>query len=254
MRLLDTFSGIGGFSLGLERAGFKTIAFCEINPYAQKVLRKHWPEVPIYDDIEGLTAERLARDGITGIECITGGFPCQDISLLGKQEGIEGDRSGLWAQLCRLIGELQPRVAILENVTALLSGGNGNWFGRVLGDLAEIGYDCQWECIPASSVGAWHSRERIWIIAYPRCKGLEGSSEAGDDQSEGPQPRYEFASRCSRVQGAEWETDTGVLRVANGIPNRIHRITGLGNAIVPQIAQLIGEEIIEYERSQDGLL
>ena len=254
MRLLDTFSGIGGFSLGLERAGFETIAFCEINEYAQKVLAKHWPEVPIYGDIKGLTAERLASDGIANIDAITGGFPCQDISNLGSQEGIEGERSGLWKELCRLISELQPRVAVLENVTALLSGGDGGWFGDVIGDLAKIGYDCQWECIPASAVGAWHTRERIWIIAYPRSPRLEGSSEAGNDSEEGTKPRYEFAARCSRVSGREWATDSGVLRVANGIPHRIHRITGLGNAIVPQIAQIIGEEIIEYERSQDGIL
>ena len=141
MRLLDTFSGIGGFSLGLERAGFETIAFCEINEYAQKVLAKHWPEVPIYGDIKGLTAKRLASDGIANIDTNTGGFPCQDISNLGSQEGIEGERSGLWKELCRLISELQPRVAVLETVTALLSGGEGGWFGEVIGALAINGND-----------------------------------------------------------------------------------------------------------------
>ena len=253
MRVLDTFSGIGGFSLGLERAGFETVAFCEINPYAQKVLRKHWPEVPVYDDISGLTASRLAGDGITGIDCITGGFPCQDISFLGRQKGIEGERSGLWKQLCRLIGELQPKVAIMENVTALLSGGDGEWFGRIIGDLAEVGYDCQWECISASSIGAWHTRERIWIVAYPSSEGLEGSSEAGNDSGEGPKPRYQFASRCSGVSREVWASDAGVLRVADGISNRIHRIGGLGNAIVPQIATILGEAIIEWEQS-NGVL
>jgi len=174
MKVLDLFAGIGGFTLGLERAGFETVAFCEIEPYAQKVLQKNWPEVPIYDDVRQLTAERLAADGI-GVDVITGGFPCQDISLAGRQAGIEGERSGLWGEIARLISELQPRYAIMENVTNLISGDSGRWFGRVLGDLAEIGYDAEWHCIPASAIGAHHHRDRVWIICYPREVLLENS-------------------------------------------------------------------------------
>lgn len=167
MRVLDLFAGIGGFTIGLERAGFETVAFCEIEPYAQKVLRKNWPEVPIYDDVRTITADRLASDGI-GVDVITGGFPCQDISVAGNQAGIQdGTRSGLWSECARLLGELQPRYAIFENVTNLLNGERGDWFKRVLWDISEVGYDAEWHCIPASELGAHHHRDRVWIIAYP---------------------------------------------------------------------------------------
>jgi DNA (cytosine-5)-methyltransferase 1 len=120
MNVLDLFSGIGGFSLGLERVGMRTVAFCEIEPFQRAVLAKHWPGVPIYNDVRELSAERLRADGIT-VDVICGGFPCQDISNAGRQAGIQGKRSGLWAELCRLIGELRPRYAIVENVANLLA-------------------------------------------------------------------------------------------------------------------------------------
>ena len=168
MRVLDLFAGIGGFTLGLERAGFETVAFCEIEPYAQKVLRKNWPEVPIYDDVRTITADRLISDGIR-VDVITGGFPCQDISVAGNQAGIaDGTRSGLWSECARLIGELRPRYAIFENVTNLLNGERGAWFKRVLWDISALGYDAEWHCIPASELGAHHHRDRVWIICYPR--------------------------------------------------------------------------------------
>ena len=182
MKVLDLFSGIGGFSLGLERAGFETVAFCEIEEYPRKVLKKHWPDVPIYEDVRNVTREQLEADGIGRIDVITGGFPCQDISVAGKQAGITGERSGLWGELARIISEVRPRYAIVENVTALLSGDRGGWFGRVLGDLAEIGYDCEWHCIPASELGAHHHRDRVWIIAYPDNDGLQKrENEQGPD-------------------------------------------------------------------------
>ena len=163
MKILDLFAGIGGFSLGLEKTGkFETVAFCEIEPYCQKVLSKHWPGVRIYDDVRELTGEKLRADGIT-VDVITGGFPCQDISVAGRGAGIEGERSGLWSEIARLIGELRPRYAIMENVSALL----GRGMDTVLGDLSQIGYDAEWHCIPASHLGAPHQRDRIWIIAYP---------------------------------------------------------------------------------------
>ncbi len=162
MKVLDLFSGIGGFSLGLERAGFQTVAFCEIESYCQAVLRKHWPDVPVYDDVRTLSVGRLAADGIFP-DVICGGFPCQDISVAGTRVGIEGERSGLWHEYARLIGELRPRFAIVENVSALLSRG----MDVVLGSLASLGYDAEWHCIPATAVGAPHRRDRIWIVAYP---------------------------------------------------------------------------------------
>ena len=188
MRVLDLFSGIGGFSLGLERAGMETVAFCEIEPFCQKVLKKHWPEVPIYNDVREITNDRLESDGIRGIDVICGGFPCQDISVAGKQAGITGERSGLWSEMCRIIDDIRPRYAIMENVTALISGDRGRWFGRVLGDLAEIGFDAEWHCIPASELGAHHHRDRVWIIAYPKGCGSQGqqpSRSGGESDSKG---------------------------------------------------------------------
>ena len=170
MKVLDLFSGIGGFSLGLERAGMETVAFCEIEPFPRAVLKKHWPEVLCYEDVRTLTAARLAADGINEIDVICGGFPCQDLSLAGRMVGMDGTRSGLWSEIARLIGELRPRYAIMENVANLLSGPagrSGEWFGRVLGDLASLGYDAEWHCIPAGNLGAPHERDRVWIVAYP---------------------------------------------------------------------------------------
>ena len=164
LRVLDLFSGIGGFSLGLERTGgFETVAFCEIEDYPRRVLAKHWPGVPCYDDVRTLTADALRRDGIA-VDVICGGFPCQDVSFAGKRAGLEGARSGLWREYARLIGELRPRFVIVENVPGLLNLG----MGAVLGDLASLGYDATWDCIPASAVGAPHRRDRVWIIANAR--------------------------------------------------------------------------------------
>src|SRR5215207_7570391 len=135
LRVLDLFSGIGGFSLGLERTGgFRTVALCEIDPFCRRVLKKHWPGVPCYHDVRELTAERLAADGI-GVDVICGGFPCQDISVAGKRAGLDGERSGLWSEIARLSCELRPQFLIVENVSALL----GDGLERLLGDLAEIG-------------------------------------------------------------------------------------------------------------------
>ncbi len=268
MQVLDLFAGIGGFTLGLERAGFKTVAFCEIEPYAQKVLSKNWPGVPIYDDIRTITADRLVSDGI-GVDVITGGFPCQDISLAGNQAGIEGERSGLWTECARLIGELRPRYAIFENVTNLLNGERGDWFKRVLWDISALGYDAEWHCIPASELGAHHRRDRVWIVAYPNefrleehghsqsehaiqgCKdvaypsreGLQGSEKTRNDGEDGKKPRNQLLTRLSGVQGRIWETEPDVGRVANGVPARSHRLKCLGNAVVPPIPELIGRAI-----------
>lgn len=189
LKVLDIFSGIGGFSLGLERTGgFETIAFCEIEEFPRRVLAKHWPNVPCYRDVRDLTAERLAADGIA-VDVITGGFPCQDVSSAGRRAGIgEGTRSGLYADVIRLARDLRPKFVILENVAGLLSGPSeqpGGWFGRVLGDLAEIGFDAEWEIIPAAALGAIHLRERVWIVAYPHENGLRGSATVRvDDQNE----------------------------------------------------------------------
>lgn len=249
MKVLDLFSGIGGFSLGLERAGMETVAFCEIEEYPRKVLAKHWPDIPIYEDVRELTGERLRADGVSPT-VITGGFPCQDISVAGKQAGIgEGTRSGLWSEVARLISEIQPRYAIMENVTALISGDSGRWFGRVLGDLAEIGYDCEWHCIPAHFAGLPHNRDRIWIISYPHGQGLEGCQVAGSPQGEWQERAKQFRAMAEGlVRVSDPAGSTG--GISYGVRNRIHRLKGLGNAVVPQIPEIIGRAIMEVEQSR----
>lgn len=147
LRLLSLFAGIGGFDLGAEMTGrFETVAFCEINPFARDVLAKHWPNVPCFPDVTKLT-----KDQINGpIDAICAGFPCQDLSFAGKGAGIEGARSGLWSEVVRLVGEIRPAIVMLENVPAILVRG----LGRVLSDLAQIGYNAFWDCIRASDLGA----------------------------------------------------------------------------------------------------
>ena len=160
-RILDLFSGIGGFSLGLERAGMRTVAFCERDGYARRVLKKHWPTAWLYEDVTTLTRKRLNSDGIFP-NVVCGGFPCQDISTAGKGAGITGSRSGLWKEIVRLVREIRPRYVIAENVSALRSKG----LNVVLSDLASVGYDAEWHCIPASAINAPHRRDRVWVMAY----------------------------------------------------------------------------------------
>ena len=162
LRVLDLFSGIGGFSIGLEKTGgFETVAFCEIEAFQRRVLERHWPGVPIFHDVRELSSQHLTAAGVV-VDVICGGFPCQDISVAGKGAGLEGARSGLWREFARLIGELRPAYVIVENVSALLARG----LGDILGDLAALGYDAEWHCIPASAIGAPHRRDRVWIVAY----------------------------------------------------------------------------------------
>lgn len=251
LRVLDLFSGIGGFSLGLERTGgFETVAFCEIEEFPRKVLRKHWPEVPIYEDVRTLTADVLERDGIA-VDVITGGFPCQDISTAGKQAGIgEGTRSGLWSEIVRLTRELSPRYVIVENVANLLSGPSekrGGWFGRVLGDLAECGYDAEWENIPASALGAPHRRERVWIVAHPP-KVRNASQLLGKKYSQGYACWKAGASMLPPYNPrVEPRNGDFTLRNGNGFPEFLGQLNGYGNAVVPQIPEMIGRAILEAE-------
>lgn len=232
LRVLDLFSGIGGFSLGLERAGgFKTVAFCEIEDYPRRVLAKHWPEVPIYHDVRELTADTLRRDGIA-VDVICGGFPCQDLSIAGKQAGIDGERSGLWSEIARLTGEIQPRFVLVENVSELLRLG----MGRVLGDLASLGFDAEWHCIPASAIGAPICRDRVWLVAWPMQNGFQGWGQHAE----------KFIGEASLVASKVWGSlpVPRLYRSRNGIPDLVDRLAGIGNAVVPQIPELIGRAIL----------
>jgi DNA (cytosine-5)-methyltransferase 1 len=227
MNVLDLFSGIGGFSLGLERAGMKTIAFCEVDPKCRQVLRKHWPAVPIYEDIRSLNIKDISEP----IDVICGGFPCQDISFAGRGAGLQGERSGLWWEFHRIIKEAKPKWIIIENVSALRSRG----LDQVLRSLSEVGYDAEWYCISASSLGAPHQRDRVWIVAYPHSTQCEGRSLSSRI--------YQEHSNISS-QGW-WKVEPQVDRVADGLPGRVVRLKQLGNAVVPQIPELIGRSILQ---------
>lgn len=321
LKHLDLFSGIGGFSLGLEATGgFKTVAFCEIDTYCQKVLSKHWPDVPVHSDIRGLEYNGA-------VDIITGGYPCQPFSVAGKQRGKEDPRH-LWPEMFRIIREVKPRWLIAENVEGHIKLG----LDSVLDDLEGAGYTCWPFIIPACAVGAPHRRNRIWIIANARCKqqrrkSVRFSAELFNGSAQGQQPetRNRFADLCEafpntqhdgsfattqqrsngeaipdntqgqnstwqfegiytsrnvadtaseRQQGQgelkqpmretqngegqanlpksisfnnQWAVEPAVGRVANGIPNRVDRLRALGNAVVPQIPELIGHAILEYE-------
>ena len=268
LSVLDLFSGIGGFSLGLERAthdgeikGFQTAAFCEIEEFPRRVLAKHWPEVPCYNDVRTLTAEQLVRDGIGTIDVITGGFPCQDISTAGKQAGIgEGTRSGLWSEIVRLACELRPQFIIVENVANLLRGPSerpGAWFGRVLGDLAECGYDAEWENIPAGAMLHEHRRERVWMVAYSD-KIVRPILEESFKIRSSREYSSRMGERCfhrppsiSVPMGQLYANPGGGKpRNDDGLSEGMDRIGACGNAVVPQIPELIGRAILEVVNSR----
>jgi len=272
MRVLDLFSGIGGFSIGLERAGMTTVAFCEIDPYCCAVLKKHWPEVPIYGDVR--TIPRIG-----GIDVICGGFPCQPFSHAGKQLGAEDDRH-LWPAMLEVIKREQPTWVIGENVIGLI----GMELDTVMADLEGAGYACRTFAIPALAVDAPHRRDRLWIVGYSNSQQLnvgvprsreKGSSAAtservlhvgdashgaddvadtncergcgGDDQRE---DAMDADPRSESIRGsyARWGAESGMGRVAYGVPNRAHRLRALGNAVVPQIPEMIGRAIMEIQK------
>jgi DNA (cytosine-5)-methyltransferase 1 len=244
LKTLDLFSGIGGFSLGLERTGgFETVAFCEIEEFPRRVLAKHWPEVPCYHDVRELSAERLAADGIS-VDGICGGFPCQDASVAntsGDRAGIDGARTGLWSEIKRLAVELRPGFILLENVPGLLSAG----FGRVLGDLAEIGYDAEWNCLPARALGLPHRRERLWVLAYPSGSGWAGYFE-GQGILEPAASALAFAGHDASDAWRVLDRDLHGIRSVHGFPVSVERrrVKALGNSIVPQIPEMIGRAIL----------
>ena len=253
MKHLDLFSGIGGFALAARWAGWRTIGFCEIDSYCQKVLKKNFPDVPIVSDIHDVTAESFSeRPGI-----VTGGFPCQPFSIAGKQKGAADDRY-LWPQMLRVIKEYKPTWVIAENVAHIVKMELDN----VLSDLEAADYSTWPVKIPACGIGAPHRRMRVWIVAYAnsqrqsqseRCiceqrQRVKHSSQVMAD-SEGNLPsesrfawerRSRFNDNCisnGNGYGANhWESEPAVGRVANGIPQRVDRLRGLGNAIVPQVA------------------
>jgi len=259
------FAGIGGFDLGFERAGFEIRWQVEIDPFCRAVLAKHWPGVRRYDDV------RTVNGDLEPVDVICGGFPCQPHSLAGARGGAADERD-LWPEFSRLIRELEPRWVVAENVPGLLSSDAGRFFGTVLGDLAACGYDAEWDCLPASAFGAPHRRDRVWIVAYPARAGwgtrrTEWPRTAGgralpdaarpsdhaeyvaDAECVGGQvsPARLFTAEHEFERAAWWESEPDVGRLAHGVSARVDRLRGLGNSIVPQIAEWIARRILEAE-------
>ena len=285
------FSGIGGIDLGLERAGMTCAWQVEIDPWCRQVLTKHWPNVRRYEDVSA-----VGGDTLEPVELIAGGFPCQDVSVAGQRAGIQdGNRSGLWSEFHRIIREQRPRFGFVENVPGLLTIG----MGRVLGDLADIGYDAEWEVLSAADVGAPHLRKRVFIVAHTQivqCNGRNDNSricqqggtvskfgnrsrtkDVADAISNATGATYRSSGRSSEqrwddesvgqrdtvgshtgdgsadVSDAQrerenwWTTEPDVGRVANGVPRRVDRLKGLGNAVVPQCAEWVGRKIVSSE-------
>jgi DNA (cytosine-5)-methyltransferase 1 len=221
------FAGIGGFDLGLERAGMRIIWQCDSDEFCRRVLARHWPDVPRYEDVRAIDAQAVPPN------VLAGGFPCQDLSIAGRRAGLVGPKSGLWSEFLRAIRLLRPSYVLVENVPGLLTRG----LGTVLGDLAACGYDAEWDCIPAAAIGALHLRARVWLLAYP----AGGRHRAPDETV--------FAGRGLPQLRGRWANEPDVGRMAHGVPDGVDRRRALGNALVPQIAEWIGRRILEYEAS-----
>lgn len=283
MKVLDLFSGIGGFTLGLERAGMQTMAFCEIDKFCQKVLKKHWPHIPIHDDITKLDGKQYAGT----IDLICGGYPCQPFSVAGKQKGHQ-DARHLWPEMLRIIKDAKPEWVVAENVEGHIKLG----LDAVLNDLESEGYTCWTFIIPACAIGAPHQRNRVWIIANAEHYGQfatkkpNSKREAVYNNSEGKNGASKFAgmgqscdvaySKCKRTQGERKEPlfrfkefswcknirgpkdlrsrqdipEPLICRNDDGFSQRVDRLRAIGNAVVPQIPEIIGRAIL----TQKGII
>lgn len=235
------FSGIGGLELGLEwTGGFETKWQIEMDEYATKVLEKHWPNVTRYSDITKVKGDELER-----VDVICGGFPCQDVSVAGKHAGLEGKRTTLWSELFRLVCEVKPRWFVGENVPGLLSANDGRFFGNILRDLASIGYDAEWGVLSAAGVGAPHLRRRVFILSYPTSERLRKDSiyNRAAQKNEWIPGEHRDSMR-EKIWGIP---NTEICRTYDGIPSGLDRLKCLGNAVVPQVAQKIGQMILRSE-------
>ena len=241
MRHVDLCSGIGGFSLGFEWAGLsKPILFCDVEPWCRRVLSKHWPDVPVASDVK-----ELANDpdrNVPDCDILTAGYPCQPFSLAGERRGTEDDRH-IWPYILSIIQAKRPAWCVFENVYGHVSMG----LDEVLSDLEREAYATRPFIVPACAADAPHRRDRVWIIArnvaYCNSAGLQGRQNSRDISQSRAQRNEQPARRSECTDGQNWLPEPAVGRVANGIPRRVDRLRGLGNAIVPQIAMRIGQTI-----------
>ena len=252
--VLDLFSGIGGLSLGLHWAGMHTAAFCEADPFARGVLARHWPGVPCYPDVRRLTAARLRDDGVPRPSLVCGGFPCQDVSAAGRGAGLDGARSGLWAEMARLVAETRPDWVVVENVPALRVRGAD----RVCAELETSGYAVWPLVVGAAHAGAPHRRGRVWIVA--RADDVRAGDAHTGAACTGVLAHAGGAGLEARLGGAAepapglpierrggWAAESGLRRVADGLPaglDRAARVKALGNAVVPQVAAMVGRAVM----------
>ena len=275
LKLLDLFSGIGGFSLGLESTGyFETIGFVEKDEFCQKVLKKNFNNIPIESEVRNVKGDRYKAD------IITGGFPCQPFSVAGKRRGTEDDRY-LWDETIRVIRECKPRWFCGENVEGIINISEGKVLQQIQKDLEEEGFEVQCLVIPASGIGAWHQRKRVWILAYSKHNGshrskgnetIESSNQSKEwlfirDDQDVPNTNTGFSIReneevqarrdatnsiCKSRKQTWWQTQSSLCGVPNGVSyeldkDRANRIKSLGNSIVPLIARELGLAIIKAE-------
>lgn len=260
------FAGIGGLELGFESTGrFETKWQVEINDYANQVLSKHWPSVARWKNVKTFPPRPVSD---WQCDVIAGGFPCQDLSFAGKGAGLAGERSGLFSEIVRVAGIIRPRAIVLENVAALYARG----LDVVLGELAQIGYDAEWHCVSAASVGAPHRRDRVFIIGAKICDSYGNCESASPINAKTSKLQGDVAdtdsqrgrSRNAQRQNAEnarqsprrekhwgWHSEPSMGRVAHGIPRRVDRLRCLGNAIVPQVAQVVAERVLDILDEQD---
>lgn len=236
MNHVSLFSGIGGIDIAAHWAGFKTVAFVERDKFCQKVLAKNWPGVPIHDDVKTFNRSCVSEP----VRLISGGFPCQPYSRAGEQLGNEDDRA-LWPENLRVVKEFRPTWFVGENVVGIVEMA----LDDVLASLESIGYSTRAFDIPASSVGAYHERRRIIIVAHSNSDGLQGRESGGGQIRERTKEQYEGL----HAPGIRLENpDPRVFRDVNGIPNRSHRSRALGNAVVPQQIYPILKAIADIER------
>jgi DNA (cytosine-5)-methyltransferase 1 len=238
MKFISLFSGIGGFDLGLERAGMQCVAQVEIDDFCQKVLTKNFPNVPKFKDVRDVGKHNLPESDV-----VCAGFPCQPHSVAGKRLASADERD-LWSETARVVGEINPKWFVGENVRGLLSSENGRFFGRILRDLVRIGYDIEWFVLSAEALGAPHKRERVFVVANNRQKRIQGRVTQKIQRL----PVFSWCENVGRVENLRGRSDIPepLFRgTVDGIPRWVDRLGSVGNAVMPQAAELVGNCIME---------